>query len=703
MKISLILPYWDRQKAADKAFELLIKQYLDLDMEIVIVDDGNAIPFVRPDCALNTKVITLPLKQVPKCPATAWNEGVKAASGEIVILSCIEILHETPIIQQLVDQLESIGKDGYVLAAAWCPEYNAWHCHSTIKTPRNPWGTGLSFCGAMYKELYERAGGFGEEYREGAGYEDNDFINRLLSVGAKFRIRDDLVVIHPKSDASIQWPDGAFARNEEIFYKKWPEILDKSITFVCVNWGNYCGRGQDYVNKLYDGICRHLPGGTAFRFICFSDVLELPKDDRGIIYNALPAGINGWWNKLYLFKKGLFAEGERVAYFDLDTVITGALDDIISYAGEFATLRDFYHPERLGPGVMLWRGGFGKEIWNSYVEAGYPTDLPLGDLSWINKHFTEINYKAEILQDLYPDKFCSYKAHAQHGIPKKASVICFHGLPRPHEAGGWVEAVWEKGLAQFESFVVTNTSIEIISQNIASACARDLPWLDILSEHAGDAVIVGGSPSLKDKLEEVRVRKVNGHYIISTNGSHDYLIENGIMPDAQIIIDARPENAKFVAAPWVGIKYYIASQCAPDVFEALKGFDVELIHTNLLGTVEAIPPTDKPINLLSSGSTVGLIAISLAHVLGYRRFHLYGMDSSYNEKEHHAYVQNMNNGENLLEIEAGGRKFTASAWMVQQAQEFQQLAAILANDGCTITVAGDGLIPHIAKLMSNQV
>jgi hypothetical protein len=708
MKISLILPYWDRQEAANKAFELLATHYKDLDLEVVVIDDGNAIPFVKPDVALDIKVITLPLKHIPMCPATAWNAGVAEASGDVVVLSCIEILHDVPVLQEMAERLQAIGKDGYVLASAWCPEEGAWHCHSSIKTPRNPWGTGIAFCGMMYKELYNKAGGFGEEYREGAGYEDNDFINRMLSVGAKFKICDDLVVTHPKSGASIQWPEGSFQRNEEIFYKKWPNTHGKSITFVCVNWGDYCGRGKDYVNKLFDGIYNNLPSGTSCRFVCFSDVLEPSQDGVRYSTELLPQGVNGWWNKLYLFKEGLFKEGERVIYFDLDTVITGTLEDIIKYDGDFATLRDFYHPERLGPGVMLWKGGFGKEIWNSYEAAGYPTDLPLGDLSWINKYFSETDRDgrsptetADILQELYPDKFCSYKAHAQQGIPEKASVVCFHGFPRPHEAGGWVDAVWEKGLAKFESFVVPNTTIDVAAKNIRSACERDLPWLEIESEnvYSKDAVIVGGAPSLKNKLEEIKIRKENGQFIIATNGTHDYLVENGITPDAHIIIDARPENAKFVASPREGVKYYIASQCVPEVFEALVGYNTKLLHINTAGIVDAIPPTDKPINLLSGGSTVGMIAISLAHVLGFRHFHIYGMDSSYTEGEHHAYTQEINNNENVLEVEAGGRKFLAAPWMIQQANEFQQLAALLVNEDCVITVAGDGLLPHIAKLL----
>jgi hypothetical protein len=229
-------------------------------------------------------------------------------------------------------ELEGIGRHGYVLASAWCPESNEWHCHSSIRTPRNVWGTGLSFFGMMYKDMFFRAGGFDERYREGAGYEDNDFINRMLAAGVEFKIRDDLKVIHPKTDARITWPHGAFQKNEAIFYDKWKDRgQEKIITFVCVNWGNYCDRGVEYVNKLYAGLVRNIMGGVFFKFMCFTDNLEQEGYMSGIKLMPLPEGIPGWWNKLYLFKQGLFPRNERIVFIDLDTVISGDVTNIIKY------------------------------------------------------------------------------------------------------------------------------------------------------------------------------------------------------------------------------------------------------------------------------------------------------------------------------------------------------------------------------------
>lgn len=690
--ISLILPYWDRQEAADKALKSL-EIYKDLDLEIIVVDDGNKIPFKTPDSPLNIRVITLPRKDIPKSCVTPWNRGVDEAKGDIVILSCIEILHEEPIIAQMKQQLEEIGRNGYVLASAWCPEFNEWHCHSSIRTPRNVWGTGLSFFGMMYKGMYKRVGGYNEKYRDGAGYEDNDFINRMLSSGAQFKIRDDLKVIHPKSGATTKWPAGSFERNESLFKEEWKDrSQEKIIHFVCVNWGNYCGRGVEYVNNLYASTLRNVMGSMFFKFTCFSDATPDGLMD-GITVRPLPEGVNGWWNKLYLFKEDLFPKNERIVFLDLDTVITGDITDIISYKGEFATLWDFYSGifegfDRYAPAIMMWESGFGSDIWQSYEDAGYPTDLPLGDLSWINQHFSKMGYKPDIIQELYPDKIKSYKANrCQNGVNGSTSIVCFHGKPRPHEVGGWVTTHWNNKLLSELKVNITHNKSDVVEQNMRSCIKRGLPEVNRIEDIPIDKpiAIVGGSPSLKDHIEELR--NFDG-YILATNGAYAFLRKHGIKPQGMCLLDARNENLRFFQNPSRKTTYFIASCASPLVFNKLKGHKVIVWHSD-----NGIYRPDGKM-YIGGGCTVGTRAIFLAYVLGFRDIHLFGMDSCYTDDEHHAYSQDLNDGERLVNLQIGGREFKCAIWMAGQAEDFKKM---LSNFGhlFDIQVHGNGLLRAI--------
>jgi len=216
--ISLLLPYWNRQEAADKALASIRTHYSDLDLEIIVVDDGSPVPFKIPE-GMDIKVIRMPDKTEPKSPINCWNAAAREAASNVLVLSCIEVIHVSPILEQLTKDLE---KDEYRHAAAWCPEHGEWHVHSTVEVPDCPKGSALGFCAAIHKELYWRAGGFDEIYREGAGYEDRDFVRKLHSVGARFVKRDDLKVIHPKTGAYINWGKEKFYRNFAIYQSRWP-------------------------------------------------------------------------------------------------------------------------------------------------------------------------------------------------------------------------------------------------------------------------------------------------------------------------------------------------------------------------------------------------------------------------------------------------------------------------------------------------
>ena len=210
------------------------------------------------------------------------------------------------------------------------------------------------------------------------------------------------------------------------------------LNVVTLNAGNYQGRGSEYANKLSRAVRRNL--SLPYRFICFTD------DDAGllpdIVARPLPhPGLIGLMNKLALFNPTAFEFGERILWLDLDTIISGNIDEIASYAGKFAMIEDLYFPGRIASGVMAWQAGVewksGAPIWESYADAGYP-NIEGGDQVWIEA----CRPRVDILQDLYPGQIASYKASGCQLAPQ-TRIVCFHGHPRPHHiSAGWVPSLW---------------------------------------------------------------------------------------------------------------------------------------------------------------------------------------------------------------------------------------------------------------------
>lgn len=209
--------------------------------------------------------------------------------------------------------------------------------------------------------------------------------------------------------------------------------MAEPLSVAVVQTGNYLGHGAEYVHKLRRALRRHLTAPHEFYVV---------TDDAASLYRGMkvkPSSLPGWWEKLRLFKPGMFPEG-RVLFLDLDTFIVGNIDDIAAYDGPFATLRDFWRKDGLGPAVMLWHTETAVPIWQAWEAAGKPMTMPNGDQGVLEQHFR--NRQPDILQELFPGRFVSYKTHCANGVPEGASIVCFHGKPRPHEVGGWAAEVW---------------------------------------------------------------------------------------------------------------------------------------------------------------------------------------------------------------------------------------------------------------------
>jgi len=236
-------------------------------------------------------------------------------------------------------------------------------------------------------------------------------------------------------------------------------------------------------------------------------------------------------------------------------------------------------------------------------------------------------------------------------------------------------------------------------------CARDLPWASLKPERKEQLCIVGGAPSLLDTLDSIREKRRQGAKIWVCNNAWRVLENAGIKFDAIVIMDARPENVAFVeGAP--DCDYLIAAICHPSLFDVLEGRRVILWHPHQGGEGEqaCMEAQNKEGILLPGGGTVGLRALFLANAAGYRKLHIYGMDSSYRDDAHHAYAQSLNDGEKIIEIkmEQFDRIYRCAGWMARQADEFRWHWQRLVSAGCTVTAHGDGLLPDLCRHINKR-
>lgn len=483
-----------------------------------------------------------------------------------------------------------------------------------------------------------------------------------------------------------------------------------SIHFVMVRVGDRYG--PEYVATLADMIARNASNLESFSIWCVTD---RPRDlPEGVGYIAADESIPpSWWAKCQLFSGDMpWEPGDRVVYFDLDVAITGRLEDLVETDG---IIQDWHWP-CWNSSVMSWRHGEHRAVWDELtpeVMARPSTDLapylPKGQVNGGDQeHITRLGG----WKTFPPAWFVSYRS-AKGWPPNESKAVIFHGEPKPAEVTtGWVPNVWKIG--GYTSLPVmggVNVTHEALLANIREAVKRDLPWFTGFGPHKRVACVVGGAPSVRDDIGKIRAQQKRGARIVTVNNTWRLMVENGIMPDVHVMLDARAENAAFLKDAPKSIRYFVASQCHPDVFEALKDHDVVVWH-NGFGDNEAIRevlapwwdegPNQRPCILVPGGGTVGLRSLWLCAFSGFKTIHMYGFDSSYEGDQHHAYSQPLNDADRVMEVTMGDKIYRAAPWMVRQVEEARWHRADLIKEGVTLHVHGRGLLPDVMRSIKEE-
>ncbi len=483
-----------------------------------------------------------------------------------------------------------------------------------------------------------------------------------------------------------------------------------NVNFVMVRVGDRYG--PECVAILADMIARNASNLESFSIWCVTDRPEDLPEGVGYI-PADPSIPPSWWAKCQLFSPVMpWEEGDRVIYFDLDVAITGRLEELAETDG---IIQDWHWP-CLNSSVMSWLHGEHREVWDQFTpevmsrpSIDLAPYLPKGQINGGDQeHITRLGgWKT------FPAAwFISYR-DARVWPPNESKAVIFHGEPKPSGVtSGWVPNVWKIG--GFTSLPVmggVNVTHESLLANVRTAVLRDLPWFTGFGPHKRLACVVGGAPSVRDDIGKIRAQQKRGARIITVNNTWRLMVENGIMPDIHVMLDARPENAAFLKDAPKGVRYLIASQCHADVFEALKDHEVIVWH-NGFGDNQAIRevlqpwwhegPNQRPCVLVPGGGTVGLRSLWLCALSGFKTIHMYGFDSSYEGDQHHAYAQPINDADRVMEVAMGGKTYRAAPWMTRQAEELKWHHADLKREGVTLHVHGRGLLPDVFRAIRKE-
>lgn len=257
-----------------------------------------------------------------------------------------------------------------------------------------------------------------------------------------------------------------------------------------------------------------------------------------------------------------------------------------------------------------------------------------------------------------------------------------------------------------------NTTDEAILSNIRSAIRRHHPQIRPFPPQHDEVCLVGSGPSLTATEGELVDLYMAGAKLITLNGAYRWCLDRNLRPSTQIMLDARPSNARFLEPAVPRCQYVLASQCAPEVWDAVA------VRSNVWVFHAAV--SEGPIRQLldayylgnwwgvGGGVTVATRALNLLSMVGFRRFHLFGIDccwmgdgsGSDPRYVHHAFPQKENEADQWFDLTLSipdrpetKRTFRVSPWHCKQFEDFAQ-AIRINGDHFLLQVHGDGLLAY---------
>lgn len=229
----------------------------------------------------------------------------------------------------------------------------------------------------------------------------------------------------------------------------------------------------------------------------------------------------------------------------------------------------------------------------------------------------------------------------------------------------------------------------------------NLPDILPMEARAGALTLCASGPSLANNLDKIREL---GFPIVASNGAHDYLIEKGFKVDYACAVD--PTDIERFKHKNHETHYFLASQCNPKLFENMKDYNVAIFNIAYTNDASRCIEVFGPHPIIGGGSTTGLKAISLFYMAGYREFHLFGYDGSFEGTLRRVTGEQVPENSMMVhpahhdkhgEIVISDKEYLTCPEMGIQASELSMMMNSIIKDAKLIPY-GDGLIQETLRM-----
>ncbi|MFY0594222.1 glycosyltransferase family 2 protein [Roseivirga sp.] len=200
IKISVVIPTYNRPEALSKCLQALERQTLDEDWEVLVVDDGGETDLEPIVLMFEHRLNVTLLKQENSGPASARNNGVQKARGKYIAFLDDDCEPEETWLQELLKHARpgvvvggktenKLHSNRYAEASQQLVSflYEVWYDTTWFFFTSNNF--------LIHRQCFLDAGSFDESFTRAAG-EDREFCTRLLNQGYKLNHAPKAIINH---------------------------------------------------------------------------------------------------------------------------------------------------------------------------------------------------------------------------------------------------------------------------------------------------------------------------------------------------------------------------------------------------------------------------------------------------------------------------------------------------------------------------
>lgn len=208
--VSILITTFKREKLLFWGLDSIAKQDNPYKTEVIVLNDGvedeseNICKQFEDRLDINYIFTASNKESLDKwrVPGFALNIGAKKAKGDYLFISCAEMFHFNDCIKLMTEEL--IMKPKILAIPNGRDDLDSNFLTRVMQTDGNPNISDFNRCGALNvlipflmgcsKENYFEIGGYDEDFI-GVGFEDNDFVERMISSGCKY-FNTEAVAVH---------------------------------------------------------------------------------------------------------------------------------------------------------------------------------------------------------------------------------------------------------------------------------------------------------------------------------------------------------------------------------------------------------------------------------------------------------------------------------------------------------------------------